>query len=127
VKNNYLNSLSKTEDIINKYYSDQYRIREHENGLGQKLNDNEYEYLKERQKNELIEMENSIKTSKRIEGIYKNTISSSVKLYNNFVEAHNSLRDKIKSDTCQLTEEIKSLIISFMLSYKNNINNHYLI
>ena len=120
VKNNYLNSLSKTEDIINKYYSDQYRIREHENGLGQKLNDNEYEYLKERQKNELIEMENSIKTSKRIEGIYKNTISSSVKLYNNFVEAHNSFRDKIKSDTCQLTEEIKSLIISFMLSYKNN-------
>ena len=25
-----------------------------------------------------------------------------------------------KNDTCQLTEEIKSLIISFMLSYKNN-------
>ena len=120
VKNNYLNSLSKTEDIINKYYSDQYRIREHENGLEQILNDNEYEYLKEQQKNELIEMENSIKTSKRLEGIYKNTISSSLKLYNNFVEAHNSFRDKIKSDTCQLAEEIKSLVISFMLSYKNN-------
>ena len=35
VKKNYIDSLSKTEDLINKYYSNQYKIIGHENGLGQ--------------------------------------------------------------------------------------------
>ena len=119
VKKNYIDSLSKTEDLINKYYSNQYKIIGHENGLGQKLNDSEYTYLKERQKNEVNEMENAIKESKQIESLYANAISSSTQLYTNFMKINNSFNDKIKKDTCELSNKIKSLIVSFMLLYKN--------
>ena len=119
VKKNYIDSLSKTEDLINKYYSNQYKIIGHENGLGQKLNDSEYTYLKERQKNEVNEMENAIKESKQIESLYASAISSSTQLYTNFMKINNSFNDKIKKDTCELSNKIKSLIVSFMLLYKN--------
>ena len=114
IKNNYLDSLSKTEDIINKYYTNQYKIKEHENGLGQKLNDSDYNSLKEQQKNEINEMNNSIK-----ESLYTNSISNSTQLYIKFIETNNSFKDKIKNDTCNLSNRIKSLIMSFMLIYKN--------
>ena len=40
-KNTFLNSLSKTEEIIDKYYIGKNKIRDHETGLGRKLSDNE--------------------------------------------------------------------------------------
>ena len=119
VKKNYIDSLSKTEDLINKYYSNQYKIIGHENGLGQKLNDSEYNYLKERQKNEVNEMENAIKESKQKESLYADAISSSTQLYTDFMKINNSFNDKIKKDACELSNKIKSLIVSFMLLYKN--------
>ena len=120
IKNNYIDSLSKTEDIINKYYSNQYKIKEHENGLGQKLNDSDYNSLKEQQKNEINEMNNSIKESKQIESLYANSMSNSTQLYIKFIETNNSIKNKMKNDTCNLSNRIKSLIMSFMLLYKNN-------
>ncbi len=118
-KTNYLNSLAKTEDIISKYYSDTYKIKEHESGLGQKLNENEYTTLKEQLKNQKIDMDNSIKVSKKNESIYQNLIASWKKLHDNYIECHNSYKDKIKNDACDLSKEIKTLIVSFMLSFKN--------
>ena len=119
-KSNYLNSLSKTEEIINKYYTDNNRLKQHENGLGDKLNENEYTLLKEQQKIQLNDMKNIIKISKNLETIYKNAVSSSVVAHDKFVENHNKFRDKIKKITCELSDEIKTLVVSFMLSYKNN-------
>ena len=119
-KTNYLNSLSKTEEIINKYYTDKNRIIQHNSGLGQKLNDNEYILLKEQQKNQLNDMNNALKASKNLEVAYKNSISSSIVIHDKYVENHNTFKDKIKNITCELSDEIKSLIVSFMLSYKNN-------
>jgi hypothetical protein len=119
-KTNYLNSLSKAEDVISKYYSDTNRIKEHESGLGQKLNENEYMTLKEQLKNQKVEMDNCLKTSKKNESIYQNLIASMEKLHDKYVESHNSFREKIKKDTCDLSEEMKTLIVTFMLSFKNN-------
>ena len=119
-KTNYLNSLSKAEDVISKYYSDTNRIKEHESGLGQKLNENEYMTLKEQLKNQKLEMDNCLKTSKKNESIYQNLIASMEKLHDKYVESHNSFREKIKKDTCDLSEEMKTLIVTFMLSFKNN-------
>ena len=119
-KTNYLNSLGKTEELINKYYSEKQRLIEHENGMGKKLNENEYTLLKEQQKNQKNDMENSLKASKKLETIYKSLIDSSIKLHDKYVESHNTSTDKIKKDTCELSEEIKTLIISFMVSFKNN-------
>ena len=36
-KNTFINSLSKTEEIIDNYYIDKNRIQEHESGLGKKI------------------------------------------------------------------------------------------
>ena len=119
-KANYLNSLSKTEEIINKYYSDQNKIKEHENGLGQKLNDNEYTLLKQQQKNQYNEMTNAITNSKKLENVYKNSVSLSNTLHDKYINNYNIFKDRVKNDTCELTEQIKVLCVSFMLSYKNN-------
>ena len=120
IKVNYLNSLSKAEEIINKYYTDKDKLNQHETGLGDKLNDNDYNLLKEQIKNQVNEMNNAIKLSKKLENNYKEMVSSSVKIHDKYVESHNNFRDKIKKSTCELSEEIKTLIVSFLFSYKNN-------
>ena len=120
-KTNYLNSLSKTEDAINKYYLDKEKLKKHEMGLEKKsLNENEYLLLKEQQKNQLNEMNNSIKLSQNLEKMYQNSISSSCKIHEIFVENYKEFNDKLKQISCELSEEIKTLIVSFMLSYKNS-------
>ena len=119
-KNTYLNSLSKTEEIINKFYSNKNKILQHENGLGQKLPENEYTLIKEQIKNEQNEMTNAIKNSKKLENSYQDSINLSLKIHNKYIKNHKAFTEKIKKYTCELSNEIKTLIVSFMLSYKNN-------
>ena len=119
-KNNYLNSLSKTEEIINKFYSNKNKILQHENGLGQKLPENEYALIKEQIKNEQSEMTNAMKNSKKLENSYRDSINLSLKIHNKYIKNHKAFTEKIKKYTCELSNEIKTLIVSFMLSYKNN-------
>ena len=118
-KNTYMNSLSKTEEIIDKYYIGKNKIEEHESGLGEKLNDNEYKLLKENQKSQLSEMETSIKLSKKYEDFYKGAISACKKIQEKYKKDCNSLMEEIKKIACQLANEIKDMVCSFMLSYKN--------
>ena len=118
-KNTFINSLSKTEEIIDNYYIDKNRIQEHESGLGKKLNENEYNLLKEQQKNQLIEMNNSIKLSKKYEDLHKDSISACSKSQDKFKEECNSYLNKIKANACDISEEIKQLVLNFMISYKN--------
>ena len=118
-KNSFINSLSKTEGIIDKYYIGKNKIQEHESGLGIKLNENEYNILKEQQKNQLNEMNNSIKLSKKYEDFHKESITLCSKSEDKFIEDCNSCTNKIKLNTCDICEEIKNLVFTFMLSYKN--------
>ena len=119
-KNNYLSSLAKAEELINKYYTLNNRIKQYERGLNPKLNENEYITLKEQIKNHLNDMNNSIKVSKKLEISYQDSISSSVKLHEKYVKNYNIFTNKIRKNTVELSDEIKTLIVSFMLSYKNN-------
>ena len=119
-KNNYLNTLAKTEDIISKYYSDKLSIKEHESGIGHKLNENEYTTLKEQQKYQKLDVDNFIKFSKKNESIYKNSIISCQNLQDNYIKSHNSFTEEIKKDSCDLSEEMKKHLITFMLSIKNS-------
>ena len=118
-KNIFINSLSKTEEIIDKYNIDKSKIQEHESGLGKKLTENEYNILKEQQKNQLQEMNNSIKLSKKYQDFHKGSIEASKKLKDNFVKECQSCQEKIRKNTCELSEEIKNLVCTFLLSYKN--------
>ena len=119
-KTSYFNSLLATEDLIEKYYMDLYKIQEHEDGLGVKLSDNEYNLLKENQKNQQNEMTNSIKISKKYEKFYKGAISASIKNHDKFINECNSYKDKIKENACEISDEIKNLLFAFLLSIKNN-------
>ena len=119
-KTSYFNSLLATEDLIEKYYMDLYKIQEHEDGLGVKLSDNEYNLLKENQKNKQNEMTNSIKISKKYEKFYKGAISASIKNHDKFINECNSYKDKIKENACEISDEIKNLLFAFLLSIKNN-------
>ena len=118
-KNTYMNSLSKTEETIDKYYIGKNRIQEHESGLGEKLNDNDYKLLKESQKSQINEMETSIKLSKKYEDFHKGAISACKKIQENYKKDCNSLVEEIKKITCQLANDIKDMVCSFMLAYKN--------
>ena len=119
-KNNFLNSLSKAEEIINKYYAENNRIKQYERGLITKTTEYEYTALKDQIKNHLNDMNNSIKSSKKLELTYTDSVSSSVKIHEKFVKNYNIFTNKIKKNTVELSDEIKTLIVSFMLSYKNN-------
>mgnify|MGYP006988870942 CR=1 FL=1 len=119
-KNTFINSISKTEELIDKYYVDQNKILEHESGLTDKLPDSEYNLLKEKQKTQLNDMMNSIKMSKKYEVFHKGSITASFKKHDKFVEECNSYRDKIKTIACEVADEIKTLLCAFLLSLKNN-------
>ena len=119
-KNNFINSISKTEELIEKYYMYQNKIQEHESGLKDKLPENEYNLLKEKLKAQLNEMTNSIKMTKKYEEFHKGSIKASIKKHDKFVEECNSYRDKIKANACEIADEIKTLLCAFMLSLKNN-------
>ena len=115
-----MNSISKAEELIEKYYVDQNKIQEHESGLKDELPENEYNLLKEKEKNQLNELTNSIKMSKKYEEFHKGSITASIKKHDKFVEECNSYRDKIKNNICEIADEIKTLVCAFMLSFKNN-------
>ena len=103
VKNNYLNSMNKTEDIVNKYYericneSDKSKIKEYEN-----------------------QMKNYINSSKKIENDYKNTIENSIKNEAIFVNVINECIHEIKNIATDVSEKMKEVILYFFVSIKNS-------
>ena len=119
-ENIYITSLSKAEEIIEKYYIDRNKIIQHESGLGIKLNENEYNKLKEQQKNQLNEMNNAINLAKKKEEFYKEAIVAHNKIQNKFIDQCNSCAEKIKQSSCQISVELKKFVNIFMIYYKNN-------
>ena len=118
-KNIFINSISKTEDIIDDYYVNKNQIEEHESGLGAQLTEDEYKLIKEKLKGQLNEMINSIKLSKNYEAFHKGSIIANDKIQDEFIKDCKSCMDDIRKNTCEISNEIKNLICSFLLLYKN--------
>lgn len=117
--NVFISSLSKTEDIIDNYYINKIKIRDHENGLGNKLDINEYNIIKEQQKFQVNEMNNTIKLTKKYEEFHKGAIRASNKLYDEFIEESSLYKNKIKENVCQISQQIKENIMFFFVSFKS--------
>ena len=117
--NVFISSLSKTEDIIDNYYINKIKIRDHENGLGNKLDINEYNTIKEQQKFQVNEMNNAIKLTKKYEEFHKGAIRASNKLYDEFIEESSLYKNKIKENVCQISQQIKENIMFFFVSFKS--------
>ena len=116
----FISSLDKTEDIIDNYYLNKIKIREHENGLGDKLNN--IDIIKEQQKAQFNEMNSAIKLTKKYEEFHKGAISASNKIYNEFIEACNIHKNKIKEYVCQISQKMKEIILFFFISFRGVYN-----
>jgi len=116
----FISSLDKTEDIIDNYYLNKIKIREHENGLGDKLNN--IDIIKEQQKTQFNEMNSAIKLTKKYEEFHKGAICASNKIYNEFIEACNIHKNKIKEYVCQISQKIKEIILFFFISFRGVYN-----
>ena len=121
----YTTSLEKTEDIIDNYYINKIKIRDHENGLGDKLNNIEYNLIKEQQKNQLNEMNNAIKLSKKYEEFHMGAIKASEKIYNEFIESYKFHKNKITENVIQISNKIKEIILFFFSCYKSVYNQPF--
>ena len=117
--NIFISSLAKTEDLIDNYYINKLKIRDHENGLGEKLNMNEYNLIKEQQKFQVNEMNNAIKLTKKYEEFHKGAIRASNKLYDEFIEESNLYKNKIKENVCEISQKLKENIMFFFVSFKS--------
>lgn len=110
IKINYLNSMNKTEDIVNKYYdkcnnsSDDKNI----NNKGNKLK--EYE----------TQMKNSINSTKKIESDYLNIIDDLKKNEDVYINVTNECIKDIKDTTLDLSDKMKEIILYYFVSVKNS-------
>jgi len=120
--NTFINSISKTENIIDNYYKNKEKIKSHENGLGDKLNIEEYNLLKEQVKIKINDMNNSIKLTKKYEEFHKGALDASDKLYEQFIKICEEYKNKIKKEVCEISNKIKDLIFYFMVSFKSIYN-----
>lgn len=120
--NTFINSISKTENIIDNYYKNKEKIKFHENGLGDKLNIEEYNLLKEQVKIKINDMNNSIKLTKKYEEFHKGALDASDKLYEQFIKICEEYKNKIKKEVCEISNKIKDLIFYFMVSFKSIYN-----
>ena len=120
-KKNFIESMTKSEEIINKFYSDKKFIDDSDRGLGKRINMNDYNMTKDKLKSEYNDMNNSIKVSKSLEKIYTNLINDSTKIHGVFVQNYTkNFYSTIKLFNIDLSNKIKNLLLSFYLSFKNS-------
>ena len=117
-KSNYLNSMSETESTLIKYYSTKSSIEKMENDI-KNISDKKYSNLKEKMKNETNNKINSMKNTQKAENDYLKCDKDTTLLENKFIENSISLKNNIKDISCNISEEIKNIIIFFMESYNN--------
>jgi len=120
-KKNFIESMTKSEEIINKFYSDKKFIDDSDRGLGKRINMNDYNMTKDKLKSEYNDMNNSIKVSKSLEKIYTNLINDSNKIHGVFVQNYTkNFYSTIKTFNIDISNKIKNLLLSFYLSFKNS-------
>ena len=120
-KKNFIESMTKSEEIINKFYSDKKFIDDSDRGLGKRINMNDYNMTKDKLKSEYNDMNNSIKVSKSLEKIYTNLINDSTKIHGVFVQNYTkNFYSTIKTFNIDISNKIKNLLLSFYLSFKNS-------
>ena len=119
VKNSYLNSINKSENLIMKYYDNKKKIEEAKNGKV-KLNDNELKLLNDKNKEYESQKKSQIKSTKKHEVEYKNVIQKSVKYEDKFISIVNDSIKGVKDVIGDIADKLKETIEDFLSSVRDS-------
>lgn len=118
-KISFLNSISKSEEIITKLYENKKKIDEVNKGKI-KMNDNDLKLLNDKNKEYESQKKSQINSTKKYENEYKNTIKKSIKYEDKFLTVINDCINGVK-DTCgEITDKIKDTIICFLSTIRDS-------
>lgn len=118
-KNSYLNSISKSENLIMKYYDNKKKIEEAKNGKT-KLNDNEMKLLNDKNKEYESQKKSQIKSTKKHEGEYKNIIQKSVKYEDKFIVIVNDSIKGVKNVVGDIADKLREAVVIFLSSVRDS-------
>ena len=119
IKISFLNSITKSEDIIMKSLENKKKIEDAQNGKI-KLNEAELKLLTDKNKEYESQKKSQINSSKKYENEYKNIIKNSVKVEEKFISVINDCINGIKKVTGELTDKLKDTVIIFLESIKDS-------
>ena len=114
-KISYLNSISKSEDIISKFYENKKFVEENKISEKKEELDKSKEY--ELQKKTII------KETKKFENEYKDVIKNSAKYEDKFLKQINESISGIKDVCLEITDKIKDIVIIFSESLKDSFQS----
>lgn len=119
IKISFLNSISKSEDIIMKFLENKKKLEDAQNGKI-KINEAELKLLIDKNKEYESQKKSQINSTKKYENEYKNIIKSSAKVEDKFISIINDSITGIKNVTCEITDKLKVTIIAFLSSIRES-------
>ena len=119
IKISFLNSITKSEDIIMKSLENKKKIEDAQNGKI-KLNEAELKLLIDKNKEYESQKKSQINSAKKYENEYKNIIKSSIKVEDKFISVINDSITGIKNVTGEITDKLKDTIIVFLSSIRDS-------
>ena len=118
-KISYLNSISKSEDIISKYYENKKLLEEKQRSNNKK---EEINILLDKNKEYELQKRAIIKETKKFENEYIDVIKNSTKYEDKFLKQINESISGIKDACLEITDKIKDIVIIFSESFKESFN-----
>jgi len=119
IKNSYLNSINKSENLIMKFYDNKKKIEEAKNGKV-KLNDNEMKLLNDKNKEYESQKKSQIKSTKKHEVEYKSVVQKSVKYEDKFISIVNDSIKGVKDVVGDIADKLRETIVDFLYSIKDS-------
>ena len=121
-KLSYLNSISKTEEIISSFYENKRKIEEMQRN-GQ--NNEELKLLIEKDKEYETLKKTIIKETKKFETEYIDVLKGSTKYEDKFIKQINDCISGMKDVALEMTDKIKDMVIVFSLFLKDSFKAPY--
>ena len=119
IKITFLNSITKSEDLITKSLENKKKIEDAKNGRI-KMNENDLKLLIDKNKEYESQKKSLISATKKYESEYKNTIKNSGKTEDKFIAIINECINGVKNVTGEITDKLKDTIIAFLDSIRDS-------
>ena len=113
----YLNSISKTEDIISKFYENKKLLDQCQNSDNKK---EEINSLLDKNKEYELQKKAIIKETKKFENDYIDILRNSAKYEDKFLKQINDSISGIKDVSLEITDKIKDIVVVFSESLKES-------